>query len=152
MPAGRKPTLVIEPELQDRIISYIKAGAFPERAALAAGIAERTHYLWQAKGLEEREHREAGKRPRVTWQVYLDYAEAVEVAVAQAEIILLERAALGGPSAGAAMTILERRFRDRWSSKANPQLTAPPSAKPPGSVTALDQFSARRGRRRVPRT
>lgn len=154
MPAGRPPTLTIDPSVQGKIMAFVRAGAFPERAAVAAGVAERTHYLWQSKGLEERAHREAGNKPRKTWQVYLDYLEALEQAVAEAEMLLLGKAAKGGPAGDASMKLLERRFRERWSAKATPAPgpgAGTPQA-PGGTVTAFDQFTARREQRRVPRT
>lgn len=145
MPPGRKPALELDPELQGKIMRFIRAGAFPERAAAAAGVGERTHYLWQAKGLEEVERRDQGKTPRKTWQVYVEYVTELEQAVAEAEINLMTRAAVSGE----AMKLLERRFRERWSAKAVPVSPAPTAEQARATVTALDQFTARREQRRV---
>ncbi|MCB9377102.1 MAG: hypothetical protein H6515_14700 [Microthrixaceae bacterium] len=146
MPPGRKPRLAIDPDLKDRIVQMVRVGMYPERAAVAAGVGERTHYLWQAKGLEEREHREDGKKPRVTMQVYLDYVDALDRAVAEAEFLLLGEAQSGTPAAKDHLAILERRFRDRWSPK------VPPAAKgaatgPAPKRTGLDMLAERRNGR-----
>lgn len=154
-PRGRKPTLEIDPALQGKIMAFVRAGAYPERAAVAAGIGERTHYLWQSKGLEEREHREAGKPPRKTWQIYLDYVDALDQAIAEAEMLLLGRVAQGGPQWNAHMTILERRFRDRWGdkpSRGGGTETVPTTPPATGNVTPLQQMAERRGQRRVKKT
>lgn len=147
MPAGRPSKLVIDDELQDRIMTMVRSGAYPERAAVAAGVSERTHYYWLAKGNDEREHREAGKKPRVTWQVYLDYVDALDRAIAEAEVLMLGRVAQGGPNWQANMQLLERRFRDRWAAKAPGPAPASTGAQTPG--TALDEFSRRREARRA---
>lgn len=143
--AGRPPRLEIDPDLQQRIVDHVKAGAYPERAAVAVGIAERTHYLWQSKGLDEREHRDAGKPARKTQQIYLDYVNALEQAVATAEIELLTKASNGGAAGSAALALLERRFRERWSPKAP---AAGGASKPAGpaapAATPLDQLAQRR--------
>ena len=150
MPAGRPPKLVIDPDLQSRIVGMVKAGAFPDRAAVACGVGERSHYLWQAKGLEEREHREAGKTPRKTWQVYLDYLEQIEQAIAVAEIALMADARVGGPAGDAAMKLLQLRFRDRWSAKGTGEKapTTAQAAAAQAGVTPLAKFAERRGQRR----
>lgn len=148
MPAGRPSTLTIDPGLQGRIMAYVRAGAFPDRAAVAAGVGERTHYLWQSKGHEERAHREAGKKPRKTWQVYLDYVDELEQAVAHAEMVLLANASKGGDTGTAAMKLLERRFRERWSAKATPAAAAPAAAPAAAVVTPYAAFTERREQRR----
>jgi hypothetical protein len=144
--AGRPPRLEIDPEIQTRIVDHVKAGAYPERAAVAVGVAERTHYLWQSKGLDEREHREAGKPARKTQQIYLDYVNALEQAVASAEITLLTKATNGGPAGTAALALLERRFRERWSPKQPPagQPTKASAGGPAPATTPLDQLAQRR--------
>ena len=149
MPPGRPSKLEIDDTLRGKIMAMVRAGMFPERAAIAAGVAERTHYLWQSKGLEEREHREAGKTPRKTWQVYLDYANELEQAVAEAEFLLVGTIAKGGGTAQT-MALLERRFRDRWSGKAPAAPPTVPTAPTSGTnVTPLAAATARREQRRV---
>lgn len=63
----------LTPELQDKIIKYIKAGNYVETACDAVGINKTTYYDWIKKG-------EAGKEP------YLNYANAIKKAKAEAII------------------------------------------------------------------
>lgn len=150
MPAGRPSKLAIDPELQGRIMAMVRVGMFPDRAAVAAGIGERTHYLWQQKGYQEREQREAGKVPRKTWQVYLDYVDELDQAVAEAEFLLVGKITKGGTDGPDLRWILERRFRDRWSTKATgPAATQPAAAGPGQKASAVDQVAAKREQRRV---
>lgn len=137
---GRPRKLEIEPGILQTIVDTIKLGVHPERAAVAAGISERTHYLWQAKGLEEQGHRDAGKPPRKTYQVFLDYVSAVDKATALAEIDLLKKARSGENHD--ALAILERRFRDRWGSKPIAPTAATKTG--PAATTPLGQLEERR--------
>jgi len=147
---GRPRKLEIDPDLMARIVARVKRGAPPERAAVAEGVAASSHYAWQAKGLEEREHREAGKAPRKTWQVFLDYAARIEQALAVAELDLLEDVREGGDGWQASLAILERRFRTDWAPKALDAAVRPAAAQPSASVssTGLDQLAQRRAARR----
>lgn len=145
---SRPRKLVIDPSLQSTIVAAVRRGARPERAAVAAGVSAASHYAWQAKGLEERERRESGEKPRVSWQVFLDYADAVEQAVAQAELDLLEDVREGGEGWQASLAILERRFRGAWSPKV---LDRAPSVAPQvtqAAATGLDELQQRRAVRR----
>lgn len=141
----RRPLLAINPEIKATIMAMVRSGAYPERAAVAAGVTERAHYLWQAKGLEEREHRESGKAARKTFQVYLDYVDDLDQAIAQAEIALIGKVTEGASGWQGSMTLLERRFRDRWSGKLPP--AKPAAAAAPAKGTVLDQLAARRTQR-----
>lgn len=144
--AGRKPLLETDPELHGRIMNYIRAGAFPERAAVAAGVSERSHYAWQDKGLEERDRREAGTKPRSTWDIYVKYVDGIDQATAEAEMLLLAKVNNGGQGWSAQLAILERRFRERWGVKPT---AAGGSGKPDATpATGLDEFSKRRAERR----
>lgn len=147
--AGRPRKLEIDPDLRQRIADLVEIGVHPERAAVAEGVSERTHYLWQAKGLEERDHRDEGKPPRKTMQVFLDYIDALDQAIAKAEVDLLKEAR-NAENRGAALQILERRFRDRWAAKAAAPKTA--TSATVGASTGLDMLAARRaGREQAPR-
>lgn len=144
---GRPRKLEVDPELVEKVMAYVRTGAHPERAAVAAGISERTHYGWQAKGLEERDHIEAGGKPRSTFAVFLNYVEELDRATAEAEMMLLERATKGGAAGTAAMDLLGRRFRDRWS----PKLVATGPKAPPGPApaTPLGQLEQRQQARQA---
>jgi hypothetical protein len=148
--AGRPPLLEVQPELQSKVVTFVRSGAFPERAATAVGISERTHYAWMARGRDELEQREtaatAGDTREPQDQMYVDYATAIDRAVAEAEMLLLGNALKGGATGGASMQILERRFRDRWGAKAAPAPSGPaPTTTAP--ATPLDMLEQRRQER-----
>lgn len=145
-PPGRPPLLEVEPELQGKIVTFVRNGAFPERAATAVGISERTHYAWMARGRDEIERRELGEKPDPDEQLYVAYANDIDRAVAEAEMLLMGSALKGGSTATAAMTILERRFRERWGVKAPPPATTGP-APTAGPTTGLDMLEQRRQER-----
>lgn len=140
---GRPPLLEVQPELQQKIATFVRSGAFPERAAIAVGISERTHYAWMALGREEQDRRDAGEQPDQDLGKYVTYLDTIERAVAEAEMLLMGNALKGGATGGASMQILERRFRDRWGAKA---AAAPPAAPPAttGPATGLDQLEQKR--------
>ena len=69
--AGRKSKLT--EQVQQQIVSYMRAGAFDWVAAQAAGIGKTTFYRWMQSG-------EAGRRP------YANFYEAVCEARAQARV------------------------------------------------------------------
>lgn len=140
---GRPRKLEIDPELLERIAGFVEVGVHPERAAVAAGISERTHYLWQQKGLEEREHLETGGKPRATYAIFLGYVERIDKATALAEIDLVKSLKGGGKGSAEALILLERRFRDRWGAKP----TAPPAKGTPAATTPLGQLEERRAAR-----
>jgi hypothetical protein len=95
----------LTPERRKRFIDAIRAGSYVEVAATYAGIGTSTVYRWLAIGREAKrgEHRE--------------FWEAVKEAEASAELsaVMRVQAAASDPKNWtAAMTFLERRFRDRW--------------------------------------
>lgn len=147
-PVGRPPLLKVDPELQRQIATFVRSGAFPERAAIAVGISERTHYAWMARGRDELEAREsaevAGEKRDPQDQMYVDYALAIERAVAEAEMLLMGNALKGGATGSASMSILERRFRDRWGAKATPPPAAPAAPTTTGPATGLDMLEQKR--------
>jgi hypothetical protein len=143
---GRPPLLEIKPELQRQIVTFVRSGAFPERAALAVGVSERSHYAWMKLGRDELDARDAGEKPDPAAQVYVDYAEAIERAVAEAEMLLMGNALKGGATGSASMSILQRRFRERWGDKAPPPAAAP-APTTTGPATGLDQLEQRRRER-----
>ena len=139
-PAGGRPRkLEIDVNLQTNIVDAVAAGLTPERAAVAAGITERTHYRWQAKGLEEREHQENGGKPRPSFAIFLEYVDAIDRATARAELGLLQDYRRGKITA---LTVLERRFPDRWAPRKAP--AAPSSTGSSAPATPLGQLEAKR--------
>lgn len=144
---GRPPLLEVQPELQSKIVTFVRSGAFPERAAIAVGISERTHYAWMAIGREEQERRELGGDPDPDVDMYVAYVDAIERAIAEAEMLLMGNALKGGATGGASMQILERRFRDRWGAKAPAAAPAAPAPASTAPATGLDMLEQRRQER-----
>lgn len=92
----------LTPKLQERIVGFVRAGAYVETAAAAAGISKETLYSWLRRGA-------ADEVP------FAAFAEAVEEAQALAEMRDL---ALIGKAAETEWTAaawrLERKFPDRY--------------------------------------
>lgn len=99
---GRKTKLT--PERQAQIINAVRAGAYIETAAAAAGINKETLYAWLKRGNQEPNG------------IYAAFVEAMHEATAQAEIrdvLTLSKAAADGDWRAAAWR-LERKFPKRW--------------------------------------
>lgn len=69
----------LTPEIQDRIVQYIRVGAFVETAASAAGISKVTLYDWMRRGSRQKH----GK--------FKDFLNAIEQAFSEATIADLAR-------------------------------------------------------------
>lgn len=87
-----------DPQREDRLLNYLRAGLHKETAARSAGIDPSTFYDWQRR--------------------FPQFSEAVEKAVSDAEAILvgkIQQAASEGKNWTAAAWMLERRHPDRWA-------------------------------------
>lgn len=101
-PVGRPTKLT--PELQEKILTAIRAGNYVETAAAHCGINKVTLYDWMKRGAAE----ESG--------IYREFSNAIEKAWADAEVrdvALLAKAAQENWQAIAWR--LERRHPDRWA-------------------------------------
>ena len=76
-PGGR--TTLLTPELQQRIVSYIRAGAFDWVAAEANGVDRFTFWEWIRRG-------EGEDRDRPQTERYAQFAQAVREARAEARL------------------------------------------------------------------
>lgn len=95
----------LTPELQDKIIKYIKAGSYIKEACKAVGIGESTYYDWLKWGKED-------KKP------YSEFSELTKQAEATGELtILLEIRQQVKKDWHAGMEILGRKYPDRWGRK-----------------------------------
>lgn len=72
---GRRPLLIRDKALQDRIVTYIRAGAYDYVAAEACGVPMGTFYRWLQQG-------EATGAPKV----YRDFHDAVRQAQQEARV------------------------------------------------------------------
>ncbi len=92
----------LTPDVQERICQAIRAGAPPETAAVYAGIGKSTYYAWMRRG-------ERGAGP------FVEFREAIKKALAEFEVRTVTLVQQAAPADWqAAMTLLERRFPDRW--------------------------------------
>lgn len=110
----------LTPEIQEEILRVIKSGNYIETACAYVGINKTTFYDWLKKGAREKERVAQNPRARVRkdLQKYVDFSNAVDKALAQAEI---RDVAIIGKAAEenwqAAAWRLERKFPDRWGRK-----------------------------------
>lgn len=118
--AGRGRPSKLTPEIQEEILRVIKSGNYIETACAYVGINKTTFYDWLRKGAREKERVAQNPKARVKkdLQKYVDFSNAVDKALAQAEI---RDVAIIGKAAEenwqAAAWRLERKFPDRWGRK-----------------------------------
>jgi len=93
----------LTPKVRERIVESIRAGAYAEQAARAAGIAPSTYYGWLRRG-------EAGE------PTFSEFSEALRAGEAEAEIAAVAtiREAAQAGDWRAAAHYLERRHPERW--------------------------------------
>lgn len=122
----------LTPELQERILDAILEGVYMETAAQAVGINKTTLYRWIERGetaeqnaLAQAEEHDAGDELSgeelyeyanpADWP-YMDFRHALKSAEAFGEIELVRKVTRGhGEQPWTAyMTVLERRFAERW--------------------------------------
>ena len=104
--AGRKSKLT--PELQSKIVEYIKAGNYAKTACMAVGICEDTYYDWLKKGKYTK-----GRKSK-----YVLFSESIQKAHAEAEVrnaMLVNKAAQ--EDAKHAEWWLERTNWKKWGRK-----------------------------------
>lgn len=107
-------------DTHNKIITAIRAGNYIETAAAYAGVNKSTLYEWLKRG--EREKQRVAKNPRYrirkSEKPYVEFSNAVEKALAEAEIrdvAIIAKAA--EEQWQAAAWRLERKFPDRWGRK-----------------------------------
>lgn len=104
---GRRTRLT--PEIQERIVTLVRAGHYKRVAAAQAGVAERTLYQWYDKGDQDHEaHR----------RIYAQFRQALDEAEAESEIILLDKITKHGTPRDH-LEVLARRFPERWGRRIN---------------------------------
>ena len=133
-------------EVQEKIVSLVRAGNYPEVAAQAAGITGKTYYEWMKRGEDE-------PGP------FREFREAVKEAQAAAEshaVTIIRKAALDG-SWQAAAWFLERSKAERWRRKEDVELTGKDGGPVKSQVlgdsdreqvtTLIDELAARRAKK-----
>lgn len=110
----------LTPELQEELVKVIRAGNYIETACAYVGINKTTFYDWLKRGAREKERlaKNPNARPKKSEQPFVELSNAVEKALAQAEI---RDVAIIGKAAEenwqAAAWRLERKFPERWGRK-----------------------------------
>ena len=64
---GGRPSK-LTPEVQEKIVTAIRAGNYAQVAAVYAGIGERTFYRWMERG-EKSKAETADREPLIVWIV-----------------------------------------------------------------------------------
>ncbi len=101
-------TTKLTPEVQRTIVDAIAAGNYASVACRLANVAPATFHEWMARGRAV-----DPDRPRT--HLYASFADAVERAEAEAEARAVAMVHASMPDNwAAAMTYLERRYRERW--------------------------------------
>jgi hypothetical protein len=102
MSKGGRPSN-LTPEVQEKIVTAIRAGNYAQVAAVYAGITERTYYRWMELGEQARGGR------------YLQFFQAVKAAEGEAEVRAVAIIQKKMPDDWrAAMAYLERKHPKRW--------------------------------------
>lgn len=105
----------LTPEVQDVIVTALRAGNYAETAAAYAGINETTYYRWLARGEEQPD------------SIYGQFRQAVKEAQAAGEVrlvSLIDRAAQSGTWQAAAWK-LERKYPERWGRTIRTEVSGP---------------------------
>ena len=108
---------ILTPELQDKILKYIRAGNYVETAVAACGVSKQSFYGWLKRGNAELARVAAGTNRRVTKdeQIYVDFLDAVDKTQAEAEVrdvLLLAKFAETDPKV--VQWRLERKYPHSW--------------------------------------
>jgi hypothetical protein len=114
----------LTPELADRIAQLIRAGNWPETAAVAAGGSQRSYYRWMARGQKAEEQDQRGRRVRVAEEPFWQFWQQVKRAERESEAIAVGYLMKSMPHTPTAVTtFLERRFPQRWTRTERTELT-----------------------------
>ncbi len=110
------PTKLTE-AIIDEIFTVLLRGSYVETAAAHCGISKTTYYAWVRKGAAERKHILEGGKARKSFALNLSLLNAVERAMAEAELgdlRVISQAAHDDKVWQAAAWKLERRNPTRW--------------------------------------
>jgi transposase len=108
---------MLTPDRHKRIVDMIRLGSYAIVAAKANGIGESTYFQWTKRG-REAEHNPDGTLVNPADQPYVEFAEAVKIAEAAAEVQSVGTIRQAGQTTWqAAAWYLERKYPDRWARK-----------------------------------
>lgn len=117
-----RPT-VLTPELHDKIIKALQAGAYMETAAAYAGISKDTFFRWLKAGARYNVAVEQGKPHDESDAPYGAFSDSITKAMADAELtdlILIGKAAKQEKYWTAAAWRLERKYPQRYGANRQP--------------------------------
>jgi len=106
----------LTPEIQEKIIGYIKAGNYIVIACKAVGINKLTYYRWVQRGAKALQlEKEGGKVPE-SEKIYCNFCNSVRQAHAIGELeIFSEIRSQVKKDWHAGMEILARKYPQRWA-------------------------------------
>lgn len=105
-------------EVQADIVKAIKAGNYLETAAAYAGINKSTLHDWLRRGEREKQSREKGEVATEKEQIFVEFSDSVEKALAEAEVRDVYTISKAAESQWqAAAWRLERKFPKKWGRK-----------------------------------
>lgn len=117
----------LTPQLTERIAMLIKGGAYPTKAAVAAGLSEASYFAYMARGRAEQERmaEQSSTRPKASERPYIDFLEAVEQASAEIQAIMANKIVTAAQAGDwkAALAYLERTNREEWGRVTRTELT-----------------------------
>ena len=102
-----RPT-VLTPAVAERIVELVRAGNFRRTAMLACGVSKNTVRNWELRG-------EAGEEPYATFAADLQEAEALS----EVDMVAVIKSRDTVSEAGHLLSLLERRFVNRWCVRVN---------------------------------
>jgi len=108
---GGRPVL-LTPELQEEIVTYIEGGSYVETAAAGASLNKDTFYAWLKKGKKESKG------------IYRNFSDAIRKAIARSELRDVNNIYNAGKTSWQASAWrLERKYPDRWGRKDRTETT-----------------------------
>jgi hypothetical protein len=114
-------------KLQEQIVMTLRMGNYIETAAAFAGINKVTLYAWLKRGRKEIDRvgdGERGKRVTKNEQIYVDFTNAVEVAMAEAELRDVQILYNAGKSDWKSSAWrLERKYPKKWGRSESHEIT-----------------------------
>lgn len=107
-------------KIQDEVVKLLKTGNYIETVSAYVGISKTTFYDWLKRGAREKDRVERNPKARIRKdeKPFVDFSNAVQKAMAHAEIrdvTLIAKASEEYWQASAWR--LERKFPDRWGRK-----------------------------------
>jgi len=106
----------LTPEVADQIAGFIRAGNWPQTAAVAAGVSARSYFRWMARGQKAAQAAEDDQPIDPSDEPFWQFWQQIKKAESESEAIAVGFLVRSMPRTPmAVLSWLERRFRERWS-------------------------------------